>query len=509
MRVSVDGESITLGDDATLGDALDAAGVSPPEDVIIGVVKGRGEKAKKTNSYWLSTAKGKIRIELLETGMQNVWHRCVDEIVDLEARWADSRAVAFGPLFASLTPTRQEHEYDRWEVVLGASGFEADRVQFVFVKRRHTAAYGVPDENRGVFAAIVGGKDILDELEKGDMILSVDPIVEWEDLTEKTVTKDRTLLISEGMEIYTTLRIDLVEAAPYGSEFVLAATRDDIFSIDAVTSSYISSDILLTEPIQFEHREPRSEGAVTVRTTGRGAGRIFIYKSDRTSLPSHSLVGRVTSGMDLAKLVGPGQRIAVKVNPSRVMLMGLPLKEALDIASDRKLDAVVEGHEDEDAVVVGQDPATTMKVVKEGKVKLTTVPSDRLVAIELYDDLAPRSLDYFRHVVGLKEKPVGPLPIYFVYENTVLFKPVISATSYKELMPENKPTDKVLAGEIGVTNQAAKRAGLVGVKLVDDKKYGPSGEKFTATNIIGRVIDLDKLRDVKEDETIYLLEVRS
>jgi putative methanogenesis marker protein 3 len=191
------------------------------------------------------------------------------------------------------------------------------------------------------------------------------------------------------------------------------------------------------------------------------------------------------------------------------MLMGLPLKEALDTASERGLETVVEGHEGEDAVVVGQDPATTMKVVKDGKVKLITVPSDRLVAIELYDDRAPKSLDYFRHVVGLKEKPVGPLPVYFVYENTVLFKPVISATSYKELMPENKPTDKVSAGEIGVTNQAAKRAGLVGVKLADDERYGPSGEKFTATNIIGRVIDLDKLRDVEEDETIYLLEVRS
>jgi len=149
-----------------------------------------------------------------------------------------------------------------------------------------------------------------------------------------------------------------------------------------------------------------------------------------------------------------------------------------------------------------------MQILKEGRVKVTSIPADRMVTIELYDDLAPKSLDYFRHVVGLKEKPVGPLPVYFVYENTVLFKPAISATSYKEILPENKPVEVVRAGEIGVTNQAAKNAGLVGVKLVDDPKYGPSGEKFLATNIVGRILDLEKLRDVKEEETVYVLEVR-
>jgi UPF0288 family protein (methanogenesis marker protein 3) len=54
----------------------------------------------------------------------------------------------------------------------------------------------------------------------------------------------------------------------------------------------------------------------------------------------------------------------------------------------------------------------------------------------------------------------------------------------------------------------AKKIGFVGVKLVEDKRYGPSGEKFEATNIIGRVLDLEKLKDVKEDEVVYVREVR-
>ena len=149
-----------------------------------------------------------------------------------------------------------------------------------------------------------------------------------------------------------------------------------------------------------------------------------------------------------------------------------------------------------------------MQILKKGAVTLKSVPERSLITIELYNDFAPKSLDYFRHVVGLKEKPLGPLPVFFVYENTVLFKPVIDATSYKEILLENKPTEIVKAGEIGVTNQAARNAGLVGVKLVDDNKYGPSGEKFLATNIVGRILDLDKLKEVEEGETVYVLEVR-
>jgi len=35
-----------------------------------------------------------------------------------------------------------------------------------------------------------------------------------------------------------------------------------------------------------------------------------------------------------------------------------------------------------------------------------------------------------------------------------------------------------------------------------------SGEKFEATNIIGRVLEPQKLKDVSEGETIYIKEVR-
>ncbi len=507
MKVFVDGREIELLPDARLADALKEAGASPAKGAIVGVVKGRGEKSRQTNSYWLNTTKGKLRIELLENELQKIWHENVAKIQGSKVRWSSADAVALGPFTSNLSFGRDAHEYNRWEVVLGAAGFDAENTQLIFVHRRHTAAYGTPSDG-GVLAHVVGGKNTLDRLEAGDQIQGIEPIVEWQDLTEKLATRDLTLLLEDGMEIFTRIKAELLEDAPLGGEFFLALTREGTLKVDSISSSFVSSDQLLTERIAFEHREPRLEGVVTVRTGGRGLGRIFVYKQDRTSNPSHSVVARVTLGMDMVKLAEPGQLITVQVKPERIMLMGTRLKDALKQMKERGIEAEADGYSGDDAVVVRQEPGATMEILKQKKVSLSSIPASRLVAIQLYNDQAPRTLDYFRHVTGLKERPLGPLPVYFVYENTLLFKPEIEAVSYKDLLPENKPSGVVPAGSIGVSNQVSKKIGLVGVRLTEDKRYGPSGEKFEATNIIGRVLEPEKLKDVKEGETIYIMEVR-
>jgi putative methanogenesis marker protein 3 len=482
LRVFVDGREIELLPGAQLGDALGKACAHPANGAIVGVVKGRGEKSRQTNSYWLNTTKGKLRIELIDNDLQRIWHENVDKISGSKVRWASADGIAFGPFASTLSFGRDALEYSRWEVVLGAAGFDRESTQIIFVRRRHTAAYGTPKDG-GVLGHVVGGKNTLDRLQSGDEIQGIEPIVEWQDITSKLATTDLTFPLEEGMEIFTKVGAELIEDAPIGAEFFLALTRDGTFKVDSVSSSYISSDQLLTVPIVFEHREPRLEGLVTVRTSGRGLGRIFIYKQDRTSNPGHSAVARITFGMDMIKLAGPGQLITFSVLPERIMLMGSGLKDAL--MQERGIEAEVEGHTGEDAVVVKQEPGETMAILKHKKVRIFSIPAARLVSVQLYDDLAPKTLDYFRHVTGLKERPVGPLPVYFVYENTLLFKPEIDAVSLKELLPENKPTGPVPAGSIAVSNQVSKKIGLVGMKL-----------------------EPEKLKDVSEGETIYIKEVR-
>ena len=507
MRVYVDGRELELSAGATLADALGSRGAYIAPGAIIGVVKGRGEKSRQTNSYWLNTSKGKLRIELLESELLSIWHESVDRISGSTVRWSSADGVAFGLFPSEISFSRDAQEYSRWEVVLGAAGFDRENTQIIFIRRRHTAAYGTPQEG-GVLGHVVGGKNTLDRLAAGDRIESIEPIVEWQEITEKQATLDLSMALEEGMEIFTTVEAELNEDAPLGAEFFLALTREGTLTVDAVSSSYASSDLLLTEPMIFENREPRLEGAVTVRTAGRGLGRIFIYKKDRTSNPAHSVVARIVSGMDMIKLASPGERITIKVRPERIMLLGKSLKDALSQMQSKGIQVRAEGYQGEDAVVVKQEPGATMAILKGKNVVLHSMPSSRLVAVKLYSDQAPKTLDYFRHVTGLKERPLGPLPVFFVYENTLLFKPDVDATSYKELLPENKPEGPVPAGSIAVSNTVSKKMGMVGVKLAEDKRYGPSGEKFEATNIIGRVLEPEKLRDVKEGETVYIMEVR-
>ena len=507
MRVFVDGRELELSAGATLAEALGSCGAYIASGAIVGVVKGRGEKSRQTNSYWLNTSKGKLRIELAESDLLSIWHKSVDRISGSTVRWSSADGVAFGPFSSDISFSRDAQEYNRWEVVLGAAGFDRENTQIIFIRRRHTAAYGTPKEG-GVVGHVVGGKNTLDRLAAGDRIESIEPIVEWQEITEKQATTDLSLPLEEGLEIFTSVEAELNEDAPQGAEFFLALTRDGTLKVDAASSSYISSDQLLGEPMIFENREPRLEGAVTVRTAGRGLGRIFVYKKDRTSNPGHSVVARIRSGMDMIKLAGPGERITIKVRPERIMLLGKSLKEALSQMQSKGIEVQTEGYQGEDAVVVKQEPGATMAILKEKKVVLQAIPSSRMVAVTLFSDQAPKTLDYFRHVTGLKERPLGPLPVFFVYENTLLFKPDVDATSYKELLPENKPTGPVPAGSMAVSNTVSKKMGMVGVKLAEDKRYGPSGEKFEATNIIGRVLEPEKLRDVKEGETIYIMEVR-
>jgi UPF0288 family protein (methanogenesis marker protein 3) len=68
--------------------------------------------------------------------------------------------------------------------------------------------------------------------------------------------------------------------------------------------------------------------------------------------------------------------------------------------------------------------------------------------------------------------------------------------------------DEAPAAGLGITNDSRKGAGLVGVRLSANREFGPTSEPFEGTNMIGRVIDTEKLKKVKERENVYIREVR-
>lgn len=504
--VDVNGKKVPVKQGGTLADALAAAGVSHQPGTVIGIISGKEEARKEVaTEFRVLTTKGEIRLEL--TGaFKQVWLDSYSQFTGSRTRWTSSQAISFGPAPTGVAAGKSESEYRRWAVSFGTGGYDAKNSYMIFIKADHSADYGVKDG--GAFGRVVAGKNVLANLGQDDSITSIEPLVKLEKFANKIVTTDTSMPVEDGMEIHTILEIEMLPKAKEGAEHFYAAVKDGMFPVDFAASTFVSSDIMLGEVSPYENLAARSEGAVSIRTDGNGKGRIYISRADMTSSIYHSIVGHVTSGIELVKMVSPGQRIGITTIPDRLSVIGMDVKVAESFLTQRGIKYENAGYQGDDAVVVDQSPRTTMEIVSSGNVKITSIPRQNLVEIRMYESSAPQSVEYFRRATGLKEQHVGALNVYFKYEDTLLFKG--KTVHVGELIPENKPDDgsTVAAGEIGMTNMAAKYIGMVGVRFGPSSKFGPTGEKYAATNIIGKVLDPEKLKKAKDKETVYFREVQ-
>jgi putative methanogenesis marker protein 3 len=508
ISVEVNGQKYILPAGSTLGDALKISGAPYNVGTAIGILKETAEKMKESfTEYAINSTKGEFRIEINnpESPSGKLWAKHFKEYEGKPVHWATPEALAFGPIEAEIKPSRGIRSFKEFDVLFGAGGFDPRNTHLIFSRKRHPADYGVPED--GVFASVVTGRNILARLSRADVILNIEPIIEWEQLSEKICTTDLSTPLEDGNGIFTYFEVELSRNAPVGAEQFYALTREGTLDADVITSSFISDDSLKGEPVPYENFEPRSEGAISIRTVGYGAGRMYISTEERPSSLVHSVVGHVIRGIELTKLAEKGQKLSVECTPPQIVLLGHSFQEVEPVLSSIGVELVKDGYTGEDAVIVRQDPPTTLEILGEAKVTAYAVSRTKLIGVELYTEKAPKSVDFFRHALGLKTKIVGKLPVYMIYDDTYLFKTEKDVVKYKEILPENTPTNKVPAGEIGITNQAAKRMGTIGVRLIDDDLFGPTGEKFSSTNIIGRIIDPKRLIGIKEGDAIYVGEV--
>jgi putative methanogenesis marker protein 3 len=507
INVEINDISVDIEDGATLGDIINKTRTSHIPGATIGIVLGGELKEEQTTEYSLRTNKGEFKIEV-DPDKPEFNKKWITNFIgkELRAHWSTPDAVAFGPVETDIEPDKSNFEYQRYDLIFGTGGYNAKNSYVVISKGRHTASHGSPADG-GVFAKVISGKNIVSQLDQGDTINQIESVIRWETLTDKITTSDLNTPLEDGMKIFTYFSIDMKKEAPLGAEHFIGLVRKGLFQVDDISSSYLVNDILKSEDVVFENLDSRSEGNVSVRTEGEGLGRVFISKEDRTSSAVHSIVGTITKGVELVKLAEKGNQLEVRINPPQIMFLGLTIEQCKALAEERGLTLEIDGYDGDGAIVVEQLPEATLQIVESKHVSLLFIPPQLLLHIKFYYDKAPTTIEFFKHALRLKQRPVGPLPIYFNYENTVLFKTIKRAEKYKELMPENTPTEKVMAGEVGVTNQASKQYGIIGVKTIDDCRYGPTGEKFHSTNIIGKVMDPEKLGDLKQGDIIYIIEV--
>lgn len=506
ISVQVNEKKVRLPYGSTISDALAATGYTYRENTIIGIVAGREEMRREVaTDFRVLTTKGELRIELIGDAIKRAWLGSYGRLVGARARWTTGQAIAFGPVASSIQAGKGECEYARWDVSLGTGGYDAKNTYLIISKASHSSDYGA--RGGGVLGRVVSGRNILASLGNDDLIECIEPVIKLESFANKLVTTDVSAKLEDGMEIYTQAEVELLPKAKDGAEHFYASIKKGSFKVDFATSSFISTDAMLGELCPYENFAARSEGTVSVRTSGKGRGRIYISKQDMTSNVYHSIVGRVIHGLELVRMASQGQRIAVKTIPVRLSMLGYGFEEASKVLDAASIKYQKAGHQGEDAVIVDQSPRTTMEIVSSGSVRLTAVPRSNLIEIKLYDDEAPNTSDYFRKASGLKEHRVGALPVFFKYEETMLFKGKPVAVG--DLIPENKPDEGMVvkAGEIGLTNMASKHEGLIGVRFGDNDKFGPTGEKYAATNIAGRIVNLEKLKKLKEKDMVYFIEV--
>ena len=499
--IILDGKRVAL-DRATrtLRDAFELTNTPCHDGLLVGIIKGRKtQKLDVIKEYAVYTNKGEIRIEIDEPS-RRIWLHTYKTFVGTKVHWSQPQIVSAGPIPSDLELDRQEREYERWDITYSLGGFDQSNTYLSFIKKRHTASYGT----NAIVGKAVAGRNVLERLENGDEIQRIEPIERLEYITDKFTTSDFDIELEEGTEVYTYFKATLSRDASEGVEHFLALAKDGYYRVNAKTNTYVVSSRLSGRSCPFEILDARSEGAITVRTSGNDRGNVFIYKRDTPSNSSHSVIGYVSEGLELVKIATPGQRLRVYTDPTRIMLLGMRVAAVEKEVNRIGISVEREGYDGEDAVVVRQLPHNTVDILKAKSVKTFAIPHDKLIKIELYEDRAPKTVTFVRTVTGLRDNPVGTLQAYVKYGKTLMFR-APSAEKF-DIVPENTPTKKVSAAEIGVSNRSSKYAGLLGVRLEDHEKYGPTGERFNSTNIVGRIVNATPLQNVRENEVIYIHE---
>jgi putative methanogenesis marker protein 3 len=506
ISLLVDGEKRLAREGETLGDILPGWDRS----TYVAVIRPGARESSVTGSMRLVSSAGEVVVDLLPQGQE--LFQSADLKMPLSVHWHDRYAAAFGPFPSRFVPARKPHLYERGDLILGCGGYDPGRSYLIFSRIRHTADHGAAPDG-GVIGRVVSGRGLIDRWMSGDRLIEAFPVVNWADTSRSFSTNDGSLPLEDGMEIVTHVRITAhgysdgsVQSTDAADtvEHMLLALAGDRFVVGRTSSTYIQDERMAGTDVPFEVKSPRREGFVTVRTRGKSVGSLYIYTRDIPASSSHTLVGQVTHGIELARLARERESFRVSVEPPRFDLIGLFLREAEEIASERGISVSAKGR-GEGLVVVDQEPGTTMESLKAGSVVLETVPLEKIIDITLDDAHAPASCEIFRRLTGLHRHRVGRIPFFFHFEDVFLFKPSIPAGI--NIYPENLPADVVRPGSLAITNDSRKGSGLVGVRITENSEFGPTSEPFEGTNIIGRVIDLEKLHKLKENEIVFIREV--
>jgi putative methanogenesis marker protein 3 len=510
MLIKINGEEIDVADASTIQDVIDETNAPYTPGSVICLIKGKKELEKNISKYKIKTNQGSIIIQLDESEeakpLVDVWKNQYEDFIDLDIRWSTPTEVAIGPIVTDLEPTPDEFKYYEGDVVLSLSSFSNESTHLILLKENTTNVYSVPPYNKGIFARIIGGKKTLEKLTDDDRVIGIEPIIERSTTTDSASVSDLSTVLEEGNELYTYISFEIDEDSPVCVEHLFSLVKDGRIKVSYDSESFIGFYDLAGIDKPKEHTTLRNRGTITVRNTGVGVGKLFIYRENRVLTPNHTTVGKIIKGMEIIDIAKENDFITVKAEQQRLMLLNKTQSEATEMLSAAGIEHMIDGIIDDDAIVVEQIPKHTIDILKEGSVITKSVKKEDICTIKFVEN-APRSVRYFKFLSGLLENPVGQIKVHFAVPgmHIVIFEGDNKLA--KGLIPENNPVEKVIRGQIGITNMASKSAGLIGIRFEDNSEFGPTAESFEATNIIGDITsDYDRIENLKEGVVVYVTE---
>ena len=512
MLIKINGEDADIPEGSTIKEAIELSNAPYSEGSIVCLIKGESEIQNNILKYKIKTPKGSILIELevseKSQPLTDFFKENYSQFISNNIRWESSNEVAIGPVSSSFEPSHEEFKYFDNDVLISLSGFSNEATHVIFVKDDHSNVYGVPKySDRGVFARVIGGRKTLFSLTASDEILDIQPVIERSTVRDSTGGSNLDEVLEEGNQLFTYVLFEPNPKSPASVEHLFSLTRNNKIEVNFESNSFVGFYELTGLTKEKEDVTERKRGTVTLRNEGNGKGRVYVYREDRVRAETHTNIAKVKLGMELFDIAKEGDTITVISDPERIMLMMMSQKEAQDYLESLGVSQIRTGLEDDDAIIVSQEPEFTINILENKEVTTFGLASDELIKVKLTDN-APRTRWYLEKITGLAEKPVGTLKVYFAVPDMNMFMFHGDTDESKGLIPENIPVDIMKAGEIGVTNMSRKNLGLIGIRTIDSNEFGPTGEAFSATNVVGEVVEnIEGLNKLKDGSTLYIYEV--
>jgi putative methanogenesis marker protein 3 len=504
MKLKVNGREVEVQEGSVLGDVIRDEPYHPGS--FISIVRSSETIMSETNEFELLTSEGPMVLHLTDNPLAKRWREYYEMVKGNNVRWQTSKVLAIGSFPTDLEVSRGQSTYKRYDCFLSLGGFDNQTTYLMIAKQDHVGRYGV---DQGRIGRITRGRHVLEDLDEGESIEDIRPVVLELSSQDAYLTSDLAQVLDDGMIIDTYVEVDLDEGSPVSAEHFLVASGKGHIPVTDDTFSYLGCSTHMDVSLVKENVSVREPMSVTVRNDGVGQGRIYIYRDRRQISEAHNLLGKVVQGKELVRLARKGMDLTVVPRPKRALAIGMTQAEGEEFLAGFGLKQVRTGDTSDGAMVVEQEPDLTLIALRSNEVETFGVPKEKVFAWEMFIDQAPNTVHYIRKMTGLDHKPVGTLRVHFTYPGFPMITFEGNEKVAKSLGPENPFDGGSKKMQVGVTNQVRPHRGLIGIRLDDSPEFGPTGEEPYGTNIAGRFMSdpAPMLEGIKEGDIVYIMEV--